>query len=252
MMIQIENVGLTYQTPEGETEALHGLSFGISTGEFVCLVGPSGCGKSTLLSILAGLERPTTGRCLLNGSPIEGPSPKVGYMLQKDHLFPWRTVWGNVILGPELQHENTPERQAHLRTLLRRYGLGEFLTATPDRLSGGMRQRCALIRTLARDPDLLLLDEPFSALDHQTRLAVSADIHDIIRAEGKTALMVTHDISEAISLSDRIVVLTHRPGRVKSIHSLDSLRGLSPMARREHADFPLYFNDLWKELDVHV
>lgn len=252
MMIQIEQVGLTYQSPGGETEALRDLSFGIGQGEFVCLVGPSGCGKSTLLSILAGLERPTEGRVLLDGVPIEGPSPRVGYMLQKDHLFPWRTVWGNVTLGLELQHENTPERQARLRALLERYGLGEFLRSTPDQLSGGMRQRCALIRTLARDPDLLLLDEPFSALDYQTRLAVSADIHAIIRAEGKTALMVTHDISEAVALSDRIVVMTRRPGRVKSLHTLDSLWGLSPMERRDHPDFRLYFNDLWKELDVHV
>ncbi len=252
MMIQIENVGLTYQTPGGETEALRGLSFGIDRGAFVGLVGPSGCGKSTLLSILAGLERPTEGRVLLDGKPIEGPSPKVGYMLQKDHLFPWRTVWGNVTLGLELRHDNTPAQQARLRTLLERYGLGEFLSSTPGQLSGGMRQRCALIRTLAQDPDLLLLDEPFSALDYQTRLAVSADIHGIIRAEGKTALMVTHDISEAVSLCDCVVVMTRRPGKVKSIHTLDALRGLSPMARRDHPDFHLYFNHLWKELDVHV
>ncbi len=251
-MIKVQNVGLTYQSPDSETEALRDISFGIGVGEFVSLVGPSGCGKSTLLSILAGLERPTTGQVLLEDTPIEGPSPKVGYMLQKDHLFPWRTVWGNVILGLELQGGSTPARQAELRAMLDRYGLSGFLDRTPDQLSGGMRQRCALIRTLARDPSLLLLDEPFSALDHTTRLAVSADIHAIIRAEGKTALMVTHDISEALCLSDRIIVLTCRPGRIKRIYTLDPFLGLSPMARRDHPDFPLYFNDLWKELDVHV
>ena len=252
MMIHVQNVSLTYQMPDGETPALRGLSFDIEEGAFVSLVGPSGCGKSTLLSILAGLERPTAGQVLLRGIPIDGPSPSVGYMLQKDHLFPWRTVWGNVTLGLELQGQNIPEQQEKLRTLLRRYGLSDFLDHTPDRLSGGMRQRCALIRTLARDPDLLLLDEPFSALDHTTRLAVSADIHAIIRAEGKTALLVTHDISEAISLSDRVIVLTARPGRVRSIHTLDGLEGLSPMERRNHPHFLRYFNDLWKELDVHV
>lgn len=251
-MIKVQNVGLTYQSPDGETEALRDLSFGIEAGAFVSLVGPSGCGKSTLLSILAGLEQPTTGQVLLEDVPIVGPSPRVGYMLQKDHLFPWRTVWGNVTLGLELQGTNTPERQAALRELLDRYGLGSFADYTPDRLSGGMRQRCALIRTLAQNPDLLLLDEPFSALDHTTRLAVSADIHAIIRAEGKTALMVTHDISEAICLSDRIIVLSPRPGTVRRICDLDALWGLSPMARRDHPDFPRYFNDLWKELDVHV
>lgn len=252
MIVQLQKVGLTYQSPDGETPALQNVSFGIHAGEFISLVGPSGCGKSTLLSVIAGLERPTAGAVLLDGTPIEGPSRRVGYMLQKDHLFPWRTVWGNVILGPELRRQNTPEVREHLRNLLTRYGLIDFIHKTPDQLSGGMRQRCALIRTLAQNPDLLLLDEPFSALDYQTRLAVSADIHGIIRSEGKTALMVTHDISEAVSLSDRVIILTQRPGTVKSIHTLDSLHGLSPMARRDHPDFHLYFNDLWKELDLHV
>lgn len=252
MIVNLNHVCLTYQAPDGEIEALREISFGIPEGEFVSLVGPSGCGKSTLLSIIAGIERPSAGTVLLDGADILSPSPRIGYMPQKDQLFPWRTIWDNVMLGPELRRQNTPARQAHVRGLLERYGLSEFAGKTPAQLSGGMRQRCALIRTLALDPDLLLLDEPFSALDYQTRLAVSADIYGIIRSEHKTALLVTHDISEAISLSDRIIVLSRRPGRIKAVHTLDSLRGLPPMERRDHEDFRLYFNDLWKELDLNV
>lgn len=252
MIVKLNHVCLTYQAPDGEIEALRDLSFGIAEGEFVSLVGPSGCGKSTLLSIIAGIERPSSGTVLLDGEDILSPSPRIGYMPQKDQLFPWRTIWGNVLLGPELRRQNSPARRDHVRGLLERYGLAEFAGKTPDQLSGGMRQRCALIRTMALDPDLLLLDEPFSALDYQTRLAVSADIYGIIRSEHKTALLVTHDISEAISLSDRIVVLSRRPGRIKAVHTLDSLRGLPPMERRDHEDFRLYFNDLWKELDLNV
>ena len=252
MIVKLNHVCLTYQAPDGEIEALRDLSFGIAEGEFVSLVGPSGCGKSTLLSIIAGIERPSSGTVLLDGEDILSPSPRIGYMPQKDQLFPWRTIWGNVLLGPELRRQNTPARRDHVRGLLERYGLAEFAGKTPHQLSGGMRQRCALIRTLALDPDLLLLDEPFSALDYQTRLAVSADIYSIIRSEHKTALLVTHDISEAISLSDRIIVLSRRPGRIKAVHTLDSLRGLPPMERRDHDDFRQYFNDLWKELDLNV
>ena len=169
-------------------------------------------------------------------------------MPQKDQLFPWRTIWANVTLGLEIRRQNTKQRQAHVKDLLERYGLSEFSHNLPSQLSGGMRQRCALIRTLATDPKILLLDEPFSALDYQTRLSVSADIYSIIRREQKTALLVTHDISESISMSDRIIVLSNRPGYIKAIHTLDKLKNLTPTQRREHPSFSTYFNQIWKEL----
>lgn len=242
-MIQILHAAFVYQSPDGEVEALRDVSFDVREGEFCSIVGPSGCGKSTLLSALAGLEPLTGGRVELKGEPVCGPSRKVGFMPQRDQLFEWRSIWGNVTLGLTVRGENTPQRQAHVRELLERYGLADFAQKRPSQLSGGMRQRCALIRTLAAQPKVLLLDEPFSALDYQTRLAVSADIYRIIRQEGKTALLVTHDISEAISLSDRAVV--------KSIHRLTQLQGVPPLQRRDHPAFAGYFKSIWKELEVH-
>ena len=252
MIVELQHLDLTYQAPDGEVEALRDVNFSLEEGEFVSLVGPSGCGKSTLLSVIAGLERPTAGTVLLDGEAVTAPSPKIGYMPQKDHLFPWRTIWANVTLGPELHRRNRREGQERAAELLERYGLKDFAKKTPGQLSGGMRQRCALIRTLATDPKILLLDEPFSALDYQTRLAVSADIYSIIRREGKTALLVTHDISESVSLSDRVVVLSRRPAGLKSIHTLDALRDVPPMARRDHPAFGGYFQAIWKELDVNA
>lgn len=249
MIVSVRSVSLTYQSADGEVEALKEVSFDINEGEFISLVGPSGCGKSTLLSIIAGLERPTSGTVYIDGEAVTGPSEKIGFMPQKDQLFPWRTIWGNVTLGPELRKQSDTTLAARL---LERYGLNDFKKKTPSQLSGGMRQRCALIRTLATDPKILLLDEPFSALDYQTRLSVSADIHNIICNEKKTALLVTHDISEAVSLSDRIVVLSRRPGQVKNIYDLSSLKGLSPMERRNDGGFKEFFNEIWKELDINV
>ena len=250
-MIQILHAAFVYQSPDGEVEALRDVSFDVREGEFCSIVGPSGCGKSTLLSALAGLERLSGGSLELDGEPVCGPSRKVGFMHQRDQLFEWRSIWGNVTLGLTVRGENTPQRQAHVRELLERYGLADFAQKRPSQLSGGMRQRCALIRTLAAQPKVLLLDEPVSALDYQTRLAVSADIYRIIRQEGKTALLVTHDISEAISLSDRVVVLSHRPAVVKSIHRLTQLQGVPPLQRRDHPAFAGYFKSIWKELEVH-
>lgn len=252
MMVELNDVGLTYQSPAGEVEALRCVSFGVAQGEFVSLVGPSGCGKSTLLSIVAGLEKPSRGTVYIDGEPVTAPSPQMGLMPQRDQLFPWRTIWANVTLGLELRRDSTPAQYQRVRELLERYGLSAFADKTPGELSGGMRQRCALIRTLALDPKLLLLDEPFSALDYQTRLAVSADILSIIRQEGKTALLVTHDIAESLSLSDRIVVFSKRPATVKAIHEPAELRGLTPLERRDHSAFQHYFNAIWKELDVNV
>lgn len=250
-MIQILHAAFVYQSPDGEVEALRDVSFDVREGEFCSIVGPSGCGKSTLLSALAGLERLSGGSLELDGEPVCGPSRKVGFMPQRDQLFEWRSIWGNVTLGLTVRGENTPQRQAHVRELLERYGLADFAQKRPSQLSGGMRQRCALIRTLAAQPKVLLLDEPFSALDYQTWLTVSADIYRIIRQEGKTALLVTHDISEAISLSDRVVVLSHRPAVVKSIHRLTQLQGVPPLQRRDHPAFAGYFKSIWKELEVH-
>lgn len=250
MTVRFENIQKTFQSADGEVRALENVSFQVEAGSFVSIVGPSGCGKSTLLNILAGLETPTSGRVCLDDIPVVGTTDRIGYMPQKDQLFPWRTIWGNVTIGLEIQKKKRPEDLSRIRKLLLKYGLAEFEKSLPSQLSGGMRQRCALIRTLATDPGLLLLDEPFSALDYQTRLSVSDDIHSIIRTEGKTALLVTHDISEAVSMSDRVVVLSSRPGTVRGIHDLTQLEGLSPMERRDHQLFHKYFNDIWKELDL--
>ena len=252
MTVKFDHLQKTFQSPDGEIRALEDISFSVEAGAFVSIVGPSGCGKSTLLNILAGLETPSAGQVLLDGEPVTGTTDKIGYMPQKDQLFPWRTIWGNMVLGLEIQRRTDPADLTRIRTLLERYGLAEFEKKLPSQLSGGMRQRCALIRTMATDPGLLLLDEPFSALDYQTRLSVSDDIHTIIRREGKTAILVTHDISEAVSMSDRVVVLSARPGRVKTVCQLDGLQGLPPMARRDHPSFHRYFNEIWKELDLRA
>lgn len=251
MKIELRRAAMTYQAPDGEVAALRDVTFGVADGEFVSIVGPSGCGKSTLLALIAGIEHPSGGEVLVDGEPVRAPTGKAGLMPQRDQLFDWRTIWGNVTLGLEIRHENTPARRDAVRALLTQYRLDGFARKLPNQLSGGMRQRCALIRTLATSPDVLLLDEPFSALDYQTRLAVSGDIAQIIRREHKTALLVTHDISEAISLSDRIFVLSARPAVVKNIHDLAKLRGLSPLERRDTEAFHTYFQAIWKELDHH-
>lgn len=243
---------MTYQSPDGELEALRDVSFAIPEGSFVSIVGPSGCGKSTLLSLMAGLEQPTAGQILLDDVPVSGPTKRVGLMPQKDQLFEWRTIWKNVLLGPEIRREKTPDVMDAVSAMLDQYALGSFSQKQPSQLSGGMRQRCALIRTLALAPDVLLLDEPFSALDYQTRLTVSDDIAQIIRQSGKTAVLVTHDISEAIGMSDQIVVLSHRPGRVKATHDLRAMSGIAPMARRSLPEFQTLFHAIWEELDVNA
>lgn len=250
MSVLIEHLSKTYQSPDGEVCAVADVTLNIQDGEFISIVGPSGCGKSTLLSMVAGLETPSSGAVYIDGEEICKTSSKIGFMPQRDHLFPWRTIWGNVTLGLELRRGKTREQLSHVSELLDRYGLSEFTHKTPSQLSGGMRQRCALIRTLATDPRFLLLDEPFSALDYQTRLSVSDDINTIIRSEGKTALMVTHDISESISMSDKVVVLSERPAVIKEVFDLSEFRGVSPMERRNHDRFKQYFNEIWKELDL--
>lgn len=251
-MIHLRGASFVYQAPDGEVEALRQVDMDIAPGEFCSVVGPSGCGKSTLLSVISGLERLTSGTVEVDGAAVCGPSDKIGLMPQRDQLFPWRTIRDNVTLGLSVLGKRTPENLAYADTLLRRYGLWDFARKRPAQLSGGMRQRCALIRTLATEPEILLLDEPFSALDYQTRLAVSADIWRILQQEGKTALLVTHDIAEAVSMSDRVVVLSRRPAVVKAEMDMGALRGLPPLERRDTPEFHRYFNAIWKELDVHA
>lgn len=250
--IDLRDVRLRYFSAAGETEALQGVSFTVAPREFVAIVGPSGCGKSTILSLVCGLLKPTSGDVLVDGVPVKGPTRAVGYMLQSDYLFEWRTVLDNVLVGPEVQGLDRTASRARALDLLERYGLGEFGDHYPDQLSGGMRQRVALLRTLVTQPEALLLDEPFSALDFQTRLSLADEIAGILRSEGKTAILVTHDISEAITMADRVIVLSGRPGRVKSEHVFDWPPGMTPLEIRGHADFPAWFDRIWRELDVSV
>jgi NitT/TauT family transport system ATP-binding protein len=243
-ILEVKNICKTYQAKNGEIEALKDISFEIEEGEFISIIGPSGCGKSTLLSIISGLESKTTGETYING--------KMGYMLQKDNLLEWRTIYNNVLLGLEIQKNNTLENKKYVLELLKKYGLYEFKDKYPMQLSGGMRQRVALIRTLAIRPNILLLDEAFSALDYQTRLMVTEDIYQILKNENITALMVTHDISEAISMSDRIIVLSKRPAIIKNIYDINfEIENRTPLNCRESPQFSKYFNLLWKELEEH-
>ena len=248
-LLELKNISLSYHTLEGETPALSDISFSVREGEFVALVGPSGCGKSTILNLISGLLKPEQGEILLKGEPLAHSLVNIGYMLQRDHLFEWRTVYSNILLGLEIQHAVTREKKEKAEEMMRTYGLADFKNARPSQLSGGMRQRAALIRTLALKPELLLLDEPFSALDYQTRLSVCDDISSIIRRAHKTAILVTHDLSEAISVADRIVVLSSRPGKVKAILPITFDSGCtSPLDRRNCPEFSNYFNLVWKEL----
>ena len=252
-LLKIKNISKMYQAKNGEIEALKDINFTVDNGEFVSIIGPSGCGKSTLLSIIAGLEEKTSGKLYIDGEESNGITSKIGYMLQKDSLLEWRSIYKNVIFGLEIKKINTPENRKYVEELLKKYHLYEFKDKYPSQLSGGMRQRVALIRTLAIKPKILLLDEAFSAIDYQTRLMVTKDIYNIIKNENVTTLMVTHDISEAISVSDRIVVLSERPATVKTIHTIDfEMENRDPLNVRESPKFSKYFDSIWKELDVNA
>lgn len=244
-VLECKDLCFSYHNLNGETKALVNISFQITKGEFVAIVGPSGCGKSTLLSLIAGLNKPASGSLRLHTSL----GSNIGYMLQQDHLFEWRTIKDNILLGPEINQTLTKEKEAFALKLLSDYGLYSFRNKKPGELSGGMKQRAALIRTMVMEPELLLLDEPFSALDYQTRLNVSADIGQIIKSTGITALLITHDLSEAISLADRVIVLTKRPATVRReipIHL--TLSDSTPLAARNAPEFKDYFSLLWKEI----
>lgn len=248
--VKLENLSLTYHSKKSETLAVSNLSFDIEKKQFAAIIGPSGCGKTSILSLIAGLIDKSSGKIIVNGKEITKTDQMIGYMLQKDQLFPWLTIEKNVLLPLSVKNIKTKDNVDYVLNLLKKYELYDFKNHYPDQLSGGMRQRAALIRTLAPKPELLLLDEPFSALDYQTRIGVCDDVYSMIKSEGKTALLVTHDISEAISLADKIIVLTKRPANVKNIYYTDFDKNLSPLKRREDKNFSVWFEKLWKELNV--
>lgn len=252
-ILEVKNVSKTYQTKKDEVKALDNVSFRVKEGEFVSIIGPSGCGKSTLLSIITGLEEKTAGEIYIEGELVNNISDKIGYMLQRDCLLEWKTIMDNILFGLEIKEKGKvkQEDKKYAEELLKKYNLYEFKDKYPSELSGGMRQRVALIRTLTIRPKILLLDEAFSALDYQTRIMVTNDIYKILRKEKITAVIVTHDISEAISMSDRILVLSKRPGRVKDIQKIEfDIEDRNPINCRESPKFSKYFDTLWKELGI--
>lgn len=247
-IVKLENVDLIYQSVKHETKALSDVNLTINTQEFISIVGPSGCGKTTILSLISGLIKPTNGEVKVMNKT---PSPKddvSGYMFQRDNLLPWRNIENNIYFGLELKRKKTKEKKDYAVSLAQKYGLGEFLKKHPSELSGGMRQRVALIRTLALKPELLLLDEPFSALDYQTRLQLCDDVFDIIKKEKKTAILVTHDLMEAITMSDKIFVLSARPGTIKAVHKPKFDKKLTPFERRQTDECKLLFDKIWQEI----
>ncbi len=248
-ILTLDKISLSYQTEKDEIRALESISFSVDEGEFVAIIGPTGCGKTSILSIIAGLLKPSGGEITIKGKPLEKGKTSIGYMLQKDELFPWRTIMENAYLPLEVKRDKSEKSKEKVNELLKKYGLWEFRKKYPRQLSGGMRQRAALIRTMASSPDLLLLDEPFSALDYQTRLAVCDDLYEIIRRENKTTVLVTHDISEALSTADRIIVLSKRPSKILNIHLIDLNKEVSPLKRREDPRFSKWFERLWRELN---
>lgn len=248
--LELRSISKTFQDTNDETLAVKDFSYSFKKGKFVSIVGPSGCGKSTILSIIAGLEEQTSGVILLDNSKLSHKTCNIGYMLQKDYLLDWRTVYKNVLLGLEIKGMLSSETQNYVDSLISKYGLYEFRDKFPAQLSGGMRQRVALIRTLAINPDILLLDEAFSALDYQTRLLVTDDVYKIIKAEGKTTIMVTHDIPESISMSDEVIVLSKRPSIIKNVYNIEfDIPNRTPLTCRDNPTFSIYFDQIWHSLN---
>lgn len=245
-VLEIKNLKKIYHTKEGETLAVEDFSFVLKKGEFVAIVGPSGCGKSTILSVLCGLEEKSGGDIELK------ENSNIGYMLQQDSLFEWKNILNNCLLGLEINKKLNKESKEYVINLLNTYGLKDFIYSYPDNLSGGMRQRVALIRTLATNPDLLLMDEPFSALDYQSRLVISDDIYNILKKENKTMIMVTHDIAEAISMCDKVIVLSNRPATIKSVYNIEFENKSTPINNRKDKMFSYYYDKIWRDIDFHV
>ena len=247
-LVEIRNLTKNFHSESNIMTAVKGFSFDIYQADFIALVGPSGCGKSTVLSMLSGLLKPSSGFYRINDE-----AANIGYMFQQDNLFPWLNIWDNATLGLKIKKDTSKEDFDRVEKLLYEYDLKDFLNSFPNELSGGMRQRVALVRTLALNPNILLLDEPFSALDYQTRLAINEDISNIINKEKKTAILVTHDLSEAISMADKIIVLSKRPATIKKVYDIKlSIDSISPIEKRKAKEFSKYYEDIWKELDVHV
>lgn len=246
IILEIKNLKKNYHTKDTEVPAVDDFSYALSDGEFIAIVGPSGCGKSTILSILCGLEQKSNGEIWMKDNC------KIGYMLQQDSLFPFRNILNNCLLGLEINKAVNDENKNNVINLLTTYGLKDFIYSYPEQLSGGMRQRVALIRTLATNPDILLLDEPFSALDYQSRLAVSDDVYKIIKREKKSAIMVTHDLAEAISMADKVIVLSERPSTIKKIFDINLTNKSTPIENRKAKEFSEYYEKIWKEIDFHV
>jgi NitT/TauT family transport system ATP-binding protein len=247
--ITFDHVTKKYLSFSGETTAVEQFDCTIREGEFIGIVGPSGCGKSTILSMLAGLFAPTSGEVKLFGKPVSGPSPAIGYMLQQDYLLPWRTIWENVCIGLEIRNEKNEPQLKYAEKLLHEMGLAGTEKKYPHQLSGGMRQRAALVRTLSVKPQVLLLDEPFSALDYQIKLQLEDLIAQTLRRHNITSVLVTHDLGEAIAMCDRVLVMASRPGRLKTIVEVPaSIREMSPLDAREHPEFHHLFRRLWGDL----
>ncbi|EZP76560.1 ABC transporter [Parageobacillus genomosp. 1] len=246
----VDRVSHTYFTEKTAVTALENISLTVEKGEFVSFLGPSGCGKTTLLSIIAALIEPTEGAVFIEGKELDRARPAAGYMLQQDYLFPWKTIEENILLGLKIMGTLTEETKRRALDLLAYIGLKGIESYYPNQLSGGMRQRVALVRTLATDPKMLLLDEPFSALDQQTKLKLEELVWKTLKEYGKTAVLVTHDIGEAIAMSDRIFLFSAKPGRIMHTFMVpDELRRLSPFAARQHPAFSVLFQSIWKELD---
>lgn len=245
-ILNIKNLSKTYQTKNNEVKAVDDFNLNLKKGEFIAIVGPSGCGKSTILSILSGIDKD------FSGEIIKNDNIKFGYMLQQDALLGWRNILDNSLIGLEIQKNINNETKEYVKNLLNTYGLKDFIYSYPSNLSGGMRQRVALIRTLATKPDIVLLDEPFSALDYQSRLLVSDDVYNILKKEGKSAIIVTHDIAEAISMADRVVILSDRPSHVKKIIDVDFEDKTTPINNRKCKKFNDYYEMIWKEIDHNV
>jgi NitT/TauT family transport system ATP-binding protein len=249
-ILKLEQVSHYYFSTNSYTKALENISFSIEKSEFISLLGPSGCGKSTILSIIARLMKHTTGNIYIHDALIEESNAEVGYMLQQDYLFPWKTILDNILLGPKIQKRKNVNTIEQAEKLLKEVGLEQVLHQFPGELSGGMRQRAALIRTFMNDPEIFLLDEPFSSLDYQTKLKLEELVAEILANYNKTTVLVTHDIGEAIAMSDRIIMMTANPGKIATIYDVPiELRNQSPMAARKHPKFQILFDKIWQELE---